>query len=86
MRKLLYLCGLGLVMAITSCSTTPAQLAERSQMLHKALEIATTASDSSMIYREIAAVESEARRIFTKQELKEYERLAHPQDTTQTID
>lgn len=66
---------ISLIFLISSCNPTPADLADESIELHKELAEAKTEKDSSEIFRKISALESEARRIFRKEELKEYERL-----------
>ena len=65
------------LIALSACAPTPAEMAEQSKALHRKLEQAATQQDSISIYREIAILESEARSRFQKDELKEYERLAH---------
>ena len=77
-RKTLYISSLTLVLCMSGCGTSPGKLADESKRLHEELSRATTKSDSTAIFKEIAAVESHARAVFTKAELKEYERLAHP--------
>lgn len=59
------------------CSPSPDDLAEESKRLNYELSVAKNRKDSDSIYREISAVETKAREIFTKKELKEYERKAH---------
>ena len=66
--------------AIVACGPSPASLAEESKVLHKSLEVAATRADSDSIYREIAYIESEARKLFTKAELREYLKLAHSEN------
>lgn len=63
---------------LMSCTPTPAELAEESRELHRQLEAAKTEQDSSRIFAEIARLETQARTVFDKTELREYERLAHP--------
>lgn len=77
MRKLLHGTILASVFGLVSCSPSPAELAAESHSLHAQLEKATNRNDSATIFKQIAALETRAREIFTKDELKEYERLAH---------
>ena len=65
---------------LTGCSPTPEELASESKRLHEELATCRTQADSANVYREIAALETRARSEFNKTELKEYERLAHPND------
>lgn len=62
---------------LAACSPTPQELAEKNMELHRRLGECLTEADSSAVFKQISQVESQAREIFTKQELKEYERLAH---------
>lgn len=65
---------------MVSCGPSPSDLAAKSVELHRQLKEATNEADSAAIYREISYLESQARDNFNKQELKEYERLAHPHE------
>ncbi len=81
MRKLmLYISTVLTVTTFTSCGPTPDSLAHENIRLHEELEKAANRNDSDFIYREIAAVQTQARTSFRKAELKEYERLAHPDE------
>lgn len=64
--------------ALVSCNPTPQELAEKNISLHEELARCATEADSLAVFRKISEVESKARDIFNKTELKEYERLAHP--------
>ena len=67
-------------LSLVSCGTSPRELADESIRLHKQLAECTTEADSTAMFKEIAYVESRARQEFNKQELKEYERMAHSSD------
>lgn len=82
MRKLINLLLLTVVaLTLAACEPTPAELAERSIALHLQMVDAKTEDDSIAIFQKITEVESQARQLFTKQQLREYERLAHPVDS-----
>lgn len=80
MKKITYILFGSFVCLSTACSTTPAELAAQSRQLHVELENARTAEDSTLIFKKIAETETRAREEFRKDELKEYERLAHSED------
>ena len=65
-------------LSLNSCGPTPAGLAEECRRLNKELAATTNDDERDSLYREIAAIESEARQSLTKTEFKEYARLAHP--------
>lgn len=66
-------------MILVSCGPTPQTLAEECRKLNDELKHTTDSAVRDSIYREIAVVETRARKSFNKAELKEYARLAHPQ-------
>lgn len=67
-----------IALAMSSCSSpSPEELAAESKALHEQLSRATTEADSTAVFRQISALETHAREIFNKQELRQYERLAH---------
>lgn len=80
MRKSILITGVAVAAALSGCSPTPADLANESRLLHVELAEAVTSEDSAAVFRQIAELESRARQIFDKAELKEYERLAHSQE------
>lgn len=83
MKKIIFLAlSATFLSTLCACSPSPAELAQQNRDLHKQLEKATTRQDSDAVWKQITEVETRARREFTKDEFKEYARLAHPDTTT----